>query len=61
MATPEKGVNEPFNEQYISDKKAVQEINLHIEDRMFVVPVSLGHMLQHTKCWKNQTKTAATY
>ena len=32
--------NEPFNEQYISDKKAeCKKYNLHIEDRMFIVPV----------------------
>ena len=46
--------NEPFNEQYISDKKAeCKKYNLHIEDRMFIVPVPFSiegaTMLQHTK------------
>jgi hypothetical protein len=49
-----KEFNEPFNEQYIADKKAeCKKYNLHIEDRMFVVPVPFSiegaHMLQHTK------------
>jgi hypothetical protein len=49
-----KEFNEPFNEQYISDTKAYcKKYNLHIEDRMFIVPVPFSiegaHMLQHTK------------
>jgi hypothetical protein len=49
-----KEFNEPFNKQYITDKKAeCKKYNLHIEDRMFVVPVPFSiegaKMLQHTK------------
>jgi hypothetical protein len=46
--------DENYNEQYVRDKIAeCKKYNLHIEDRMFVVPVPFSiegaKMLQHTK------------
>jgi hypothetical protein len=52
---------EPFNQQYISDKIAeCKKYNLHIEDRMIVVPVPFStegaHMLQHSKWLMEETE-----
>ena len=46
--------NEPFNQQYMSDQIAqCKKYNLHLEDRMIIVPVPFSvegaHILQHTK------------
>jgi hypothetical protein len=52
---------EPFNKQFISDKIAgCKKYNLHIEDRMIVVPVPFSvegaHMLQHAKWLMEETE-----
>lgn len=49
-----KEFNESYNEQYIRDQIAnCKKFNLHVEDRMFIVPVPFSvegaKMLQHTK------------
>jgi hypothetical protein len=54
MASLKEGVYESYNEQYIKDTIAdCKKYNLHIEDRMFIVPVPFStedaKMLQHTK------------
>ena len=46
--------NEPFNQQYMSSQIAdCKKYNLHLEDRMIVVPIPFSvegaHMLQHAK------------
>ena len=51
---------EPFNQQYLSDQIAqCKKYNLHIEDRMLVVPVPFSvegaHMLQHAKWLMEET------
>ena len=52
--------NEPFNQQYIASQFAdCKKYNLHIEDRMLVVPVPFSvegaHMLQHAKWLMEET------
>jgi hypothetical protein len=52
--------NEPFNQQYIvSQFTDCKKYNLHIEDRMLVVPVPFSvegaHMLQHAKWLMEET------
>jgi hypothetical protein len=47
-------INENYNDQWVRDQIArSRKYNLHIENRMFVVPVSFSvegaRMLQHTK------------
>jgi len=49
-----KEFDEPYNNQYVRDQFAYcKKCNLHIEDRMIVVPVPFSvegaHMLQHAK------------
>ena len=51
----------PFNVQYIRDQVAeCKKYNLHVEDRMFVVPVPFSiqgtHMLQHAKWLLEETE-----
>jgi hypothetical protein len=53
--------NEPFNQQYISNQVAERKkYNLHIEDRMIMVPVPFSiegaHMLQHAKWLLEETE-----
>jgi hypothetical protein len=53
--------NEPFNQQYIRDQiTECRKYNLHIEDRMIVVPVPFSvegaHMLQHAKWLMEETE-----
>jgi hypothetical protein len=53
--------NEPFNQQYISNQIAYcKKYNLHLEDKMFVVPVPFSvegaHMLQHAKWLLKETE-----
>jgi len=52
--------NEPFNQQYMSNQIAdCKKYNLHLEDRMIVVPVPFSvegaHMLQHAKWLLEET------
>ena len=52
---------EPFNKHYITDKiEECKKYNLHIEDRMIVVPVPFSiegaHMLQHAKWLLEETE-----
>jgi hypothetical protein len=52
--------NEPFNQQYIRDQLTeCRKYNLHIEDRMIVVPVPFSiegaKMLQHAKWLMEET------
>ena len=52
--------NEPFNQQYMSSQIAdCKKYNLHLEDRMIVVPVPFSvegaHMLQHAKWLMEET------
>jgi hypothetical protein len=52
--------NEPFNQQYIRDQiSECRKYNLHIEDRMIVVPVPFSiegaKMLQHAKWLMEET------
>ena len=52
--------HEPFNQQYINDQIAqCKKYNLHIEDRMLVVPVPFSvegaSMLQHAKWLMEET------
>ena len=52
--------NEPFNQQYLSDQIAqCKKYNLHIEDRMLVVPIPFSiegaKMLQHAKWLMEET------
>ena len=53
--------NEPFNQQYMSDQIAqCKKYNLHLEDRMIIVPVPFSvegaHMLQHAKWLMEETE-----
>jgi hypothetical protein len=53
--------NEPFNQQYIREQiTECKKSNLHIEDRMIVVPVPFSiegaHMLQHAKWLMEETE-----
>jgi hypothetical protein len=65
-ANPEVGeslkreFNEPFNQQYMGDQIAqCKKYNLHLEDRMIIVPVPFSvegaHMLQHAKWLMEET------
>ena len=52
--------NEPFNQQYMASQIAdCKKYNLHLEDRMLVVPVPFSvegaHMLQHAKWLLEET------
>ena len=52
--------SEPFNQQYINDQIAdCKKFNLHLENRMFVVPVPFSvegaAMLQHAKWLMEET------
>jgi hypothetical protein len=52
--------NEPFNQQYMRDQAAdCKKYNLHLEDRMIIVPVPFSvegaHMLQHAKWLMEET------
>jgi hypothetical protein len=52
--------NEPFNQQYMRDQIAdCKKYNLHLEDRMIIVPVPFSvegaHMLQHAKWLMEET------
>ena len=52
--------NEPFNQQYMASQIAdCKKYNLHLEDRMLVVPVPFSvegaHMLQHAKWLMEET------
>jgi hypothetical protein len=52
--------DEPFNQQYVRDQFAFcKKYNLHIEDRMIIVPVPFSvegaHMLQHAKWLMEET------
>src|SRR5262245_24808493 len=52
--------NEPFNAQYMASQLAdCKKYNLHLEDRMIIVPVPFGvegaHMLQHAKWLMEET------
>jgi hypothetical protein len=52
--------DEPYNNQYVRDQFAYcKKYNLHIEDRMIVVPVPFSvegaHMLQHAKWLMEET------
>jgi hypothetical protein len=51
---------EPFNQQYMSSQIAdCKKYNLHLEDRMIVVPIPFSvegaHMLQHAKWLMEET------
>jgi hypothetical protein len=53
--------NEPFNQQYMSSQIAdCKKYNLHLEDRMIIVPVPFSvegaHMLQHAKWLMEETE-----
>jgi hypothetical protein len=53
--------DEPFNQQFIRDQfQFCKRYNLHIEDRMIVVPVPFSvegaHMLQHAKWLMEETE-----
>jgi hypothetical protein len=53
--------NEPFNQQYMSEQIAYcKKYNLHLEDRMKIVPVPFSvegaHMLQHAKWLMEETE-----
>jgi hypothetical protein len=52
--------NEPFNQQYMASQIAdCKKYNLHLEDRMIVVPIPFSvegaHMLQHAKWLMEET------
>jgi hypothetical protein len=52
--------NEPFNQQYMASQIAdCKKYNLHLEDRMIIVPVPFSiegaHMLQHAKWLMEET------
>jgi hypothetical protein len=56
-----KEVGEPYNQQYIADQRIeCRKYNLHLEDRMIIVPVPFsvegGHMLQHAKWLLEETE-----
>ena len=56
-----KEFDEPYNQQYINDQRIeCRKYNLHLEDRMTVVPVPFSiegtHMLQHTKWLLEETE-----
>jgi hypothetical protein len=56
-----KEFDEPCNNQYVRDQFAYcTKYNLHIEDRMIVVPVPFSvegaHMLQHAKWLMEETE-----
>ena len=57
--------NEPYNQQYINDQRIeCRRLNVHLEDRMIVVPVPFSiegaHMLQHTKWLMEETEEDAS-
>jgi hypothetical protein len=57
--------NEPFNQQYIREQiTECRKYNLHIEDRMVIVPVPFSiegaKMLQHAKWLMEETETDGT-